>query len=131
ERGPALVSGATGGVAPPAVAILAGRGYQVGASTGSADAHDYLRQLGASEIVDRAQTTADSSRPLEKGRWAGGIEAVGGASFAYMLRTMQPGASIAISGNAGGIAVSTTVLPFILRGVNVLGIDSAGLALDK
>jgi len=129
--GPVLVTGASGGVGSTAVAILAARGYTVAASTGSADAHDYLRSLGASEIVDRAETTADSSRPLEKARWAAGVEAVGGASFAYLLRTTQPGGSIAISGNAGGIGLSSTVLPFILRGVSVLGIDSANLALDK
>jgi putative YhdH/YhfP family quinone oxidoreductase len=131
EDGPVLVTGASGGVGSTAVAILAAWGYEVAASTGSPDAHDYLRELGASEIVDRAETTAESNRPLERARWAAGVEAVGGPSFAYLLRTLKPGGSIAISGNAGGIAVSTTVLPFILRGVNVLGIDSAGLALDK
>src|SRR5712692_789624 len=131
DRGEVLVTGASGGVGSTAVAILAARGYQVAASTGSADAHDYLRFLGAIEIVDRAETTAESSRPLDKARWAAGVEAVGGASFTYLLRTLKPGGSVAISGNVGGIAVSTTVLPFILRGVNVLGIDSANLALDK
>jgi acrylyl-CoA reductase (NADPH) len=129
--GPVLVTGASGGVGSTAVAILAARGYQVAASTGSPDSHDYLKSLGAAEIVDRAETTAETTRPLEKARWAAGVETVGGASFAYLLRTLQPGGSIAISGNVGGIAVSTTVLPFILRGVNVLGIDSANLALEK
>jgi putative YhdH/YhfP family quinone oxidoreductase len=129
--GPILVTGASGGVGSTAVAILANRGYTVAASTGSEDAHEFLRGLGASEIVSRDETTAESKRPLESARWAGGVEAVGGASFAYLLRTMKPGGAIAISGNAGGIAVSTTVLPFILRGVSVLGIDSAGLALDR
>ena len=131
EDGPVLVTGASGGVGSTSIAILAAWGYEVAASTGSADAHDFLRSLGASEIVDRAETTAESNRPLERARWAAGVETVGGASFAYLLRTLKPGGSIAISGNAGGIAVSTTVLPFILRGVNVLGIDSAGFALDK
>jgi acrylyl-CoA reductase (NADPH) len=131
EDGPVLVTGASGGVGSTAVAILAARGYEVAASTGSADAHDFLRELGATEIVDRAETTAESNRPLEKARWAAGIDAVGGPSLAYLLRTLKPSGSVAISGNAGGVAVSTTVLPFILRGVNVLGIDSAGLALDK
>lgn len=131
DGGPVLVSGASGGVGSTAVDILAAHGYEVAASTGSADAHEFLRQLGASHILDRAETTAESSRPIESARWAGGVETVGGASFAYMLRTMKPGASVAISGNAGGVAVSTTVLPFILRGVNVLGIDSANLALEK
>jgi acrylyl-CoA reductase (NADPH) len=129
--GPVLVTGASGGVGSTAVAILAKRGHEVAASTGSADAHQYLRDLGASEIVDRAETTAESARPLERARWAGGVDAVGGASLAYLLRTVQPGGSIAISGNAGGVKVETTVFPFILRGVNVLGIDSAGLALGK
>jgi acrylyl-CoA reductase (NADPH) len=131
EDGEVLVTGASGGVGSTAVALLAARGYTVAASTGSAEAHDYLRALGASEIVDRAETTAESPRPLEKARWAAGVEAVGGASFAYLLRTLKPGGSVAISGNTGGNAASITVLPFILRGVNVLGIDSAGLALGK
>jgi len=131
DQGEVLVTGASGGVGSNAVAILAARGYQVAASTGSPDAHEYLRSLGAAEIVDRAETTAESSRPLDKARWAAGVDAVGGASFTYLLRTLKPGGSVAISGNAGGIAVSTTVLPFILRGVNVLGIDSANLALEK
>jgi acrylyl-CoA reductase (NADPH) len=129
--GPVLVTGASGGVGSTAVAILAARGFTVAASTGSANAHEYLRSLGAGEIVDRAETTAESSRPLEKARWAAGVDAVGGPSFAYLLRTTQPGGSIAISGNAGGISLNSTVLPFILRGVNVLGIDSANLGLDK
>jgi putative YhdH/YhfP family quinone oxidoreductase len=131
EDGEVLVTGASGGVGSTAVALLAARGYTVVASTGSEDAHDYLRSLGASAIVDRAETTAESARPLEKARWAAGVEAVGGASFAYVLRTLRPGGSVAISGNTGGNAASITVLPFILRGVNVLGIDSANLALDK
>jgi len=129
--GAVLISGASGGVGSTAVAILAGRGHEVAASTGSADAHEYLRALGATEIVDRAETTAESSRPLEKARWAAGVEAVGGPSLAYMLRTIKPGGSVAVSGNAGGIGLNTTVFPFILRGVNVLGIDSAGLALER
>ncbi len=131
EDGEVLVTGASGGVGSTAVALLAARGYTVVASTGSEDAHDYLRSLGASAIVDRAETTAESARPLEKARWAAGVEAVGGASFAHVLRTLRPGGSVAISGNTGGNAASITVLPFILRGVNVLGIDSANLALDK
>jgi putative YhdH/YhfP family quinone oxidoreductase len=131
DKGPVLVTGASGGVGSTAVAMLAHKGYQVAASTGSPEAADYLKQLGASDILDRATTTAESSRPLESGRWAGGVEAVGGPSLAYLLRTTKPGGCIAISGNVGGAAVHTTVLPFILRGVSVLGIDSAGLALDK
>jgi len=131
DKGPVLVTGASGGVGSTAVAMLAHKGYTVAAGTGSPHAADYLKQLGASDIVDRATTTADSSRPLESGRWAGGVEAVGGPSLAYLLRTTKVGGCIAISGNVGGAAVSTTVYPFILRGVSVLGIDSANLPLDK
>jgi putative YhdH/YhfP family quinone oxidoreductase len=129
--GPVLVTGASGGVGSTAVALLASRGYTVAASTGSADAADYLRELGASEIVDRAETTAASDRPLERTRWAGAVDAVGGPTLAYLLRTVNYGGSIAISGNAGGANVGTTVFPFILRGVNVLGIDSVLMPIDR
>jgi len=131
DRGPVIVTGASGGVGSTAVAILAARGYEVVVSTGSADAHDYLRELGAREIVDRAETSRPSERPLDRARWAGAVDAVGGATLAYLLQTTQQGGSIAISGNTGGAAVSTTVLPFILRGVNVLGIDSAQMPLER
>ncbi len=131
DRGPVIVTGASGGVGSTAVAILAARGYEVVASTGSADAHDYLRELGAHEIVDRAETSRPSERPLDRARWAGAVDAVGGATLAYLLQTTQQDGSIAISGNTGGAAVSTTVLPFILRGVNVLGIDSAQMPLER
>ncbi|MBV9119817.1 MAG: oxidoreductase [Chloroflexi bacterium] len=130
-QGPVLVTGASGGVGSTAVSLLTGRGFEVAASTGSPDNHDYLRSLGASELVDRAETTAASSRPLEKARWAGGVEAVGGASLAYLLRTTRIGGSIALSGNAGGAALESTVYPFILRGISLVGIDSANMALDR
>jgi putative YhdH/YhfP family quinone oxidoreductase len=128
---PVIVTGASGGVGSTAVAILAARGYRVVASTGSADAHDYLRELGASEIVDRAETSAPSDRPLERGRWAGAVDAVGGSTLAYLLRTTNYGGSIAVSGNTGGAAVSATVFPFILRAVNILGIDSVQVPIDR
>jgi acrylyl-CoA reductase (NADPH) len=129
--GPVIVTGASGGVGSTAVDILAARGYQVAASTGSAEAHEYLRSLGAGEILDRAETSAESSRPLERGRWAGAVDAVGGATLAYLLRTMNYGGSIALSGNAGGVELSSTVFPFILRAVNVLGIDSVAVPLER
>lgn len=129
--GPVLVTGASGGVGSTAVDILAARGYTVAASTGSADAHAYLRALGASEIVDRAETSAASTRPLERGRWAGAVDAVGGSTLAYLLRTMNYGGSIAISGNAGGVEYTSTVFPFILRAVNILGIDSVMLPIQE
>ena len=129
--GPVIVTGASGGVGSTAVDILAARGYTVAASSGSPDAHDFLRELGAAEILDRAETSAASDRPLDRTRWAGAVDAVGGATLAYLLRTMSYGASIAISGNTGGVPFSSTVFPFILRAVNVLGIDSVQIPLDR
>ena len=130
QSGPVLVTGASGGVGSIAVALLAKRGYQVAASTGSLAARDYLRSLGAQEILDRAETSAASERPLERARWAGAVDPVGGATLSYLLRTMAPRASIALSGNTGGGVLATTVFPFILRGVNLLGIDSATYPQD-
>jgi putative YhdH/YhfP family quinone oxidoreductase len=125
------VTGASGGVGSTAVDILAARGYEVAASTGSADAHDYLKALGATTILDRAETSADSPRPLERGRWAGAVDAVGGSTLAYLLRTTNYGGSIAISGNAGGGEFASSVFPFILRAVNVLGIDSVAVPIER
>lgn len=124
ENGPVLVTGATGGAGSVAVSILHKLGYKVTASTGKESEHDYLRELGASEILDRAITSAESNRPLEKELWAGCVDAVGGSTLAYLLRTTKYGGSIAAFGNTGGFNFSTTVFPFILRGVNLLGIDS-------
>jgi len=124
EQGPVLVSGATGGVGSTAVAMLAGLGYTVAASTGKATEHDYLRTLGAAEILSREEVSAPSERPLEKERWAAGVDPVGGNTLAYMLRTLKYGGAVAASGLTGGSALHTTVMPFILRGVSLLGIDS-------
>ncbi|MFM2126387.1 MAG: hypothetical protein RL328_2838 [Acidobacteriota bacterium] len=119
-----LVTGAAGGVGSTAIAILAKLGYQVAASTGRPEQHDYLRSLGASTIVDRAELTAQSKRPLEAERWAAAIDSVGGDTLATVLRTLESRGSVAACGLAGGSALNTTVFPFILRGVNLLGIDS-------
>ena len=124
QQGPVVVTGAGGGVGGMAVTLLSQLGYQVVASTGRAEIHDYLRQLGANEFIDRAVLATPSKRPLESGRWIGAIDAVGGDTLAGLIKAMAPGGSIAASGNAGGVALNTTVLPFILRGVNLLGIDS-------
>jgi putative YhdH/YhfP family quinone oxidoreductase len=124
ENGPVLVTGATGGAGSVAVSILHKLGYHVVASTGKQSEHAYLRELGADEILDRAVTSAESSRPLEKEQWAGAVDAVGGSTLAYVLRTTQYGGSIAAFGNTGGVNLTTTVFPFILRGINLLGIDS-------
>jgi acrylyl-CoA reductase (NADPH) len=124
QRGSVLVTGATGGVGSIAVNILAKRGYSVTASTGKQDEHDYLKELGASTILNREEVSAESNRPMEKELWAGSVDSVGGATLAYLIRTTKYGGSIAACGLTGGSTVNTTVFPFILRGVNLLGIDS-------
>lgn len=129
DAGPVLVTGATGGVGSMAVAMLAARGFCVAASTGKRDAHDWLRGLGAAEIVDRSETSADSRRPLEPERWAAAVDCVGGATLASVLRALRYGGAVAASGLTGGSALPTTVLPFILRGIALLGIDSVALPL--
>lgn len=124
-NGPVLVTGATGGAGSIAVNILHKLGYQVAASTGKESEHTYLRELGADEILDRAVTSEESSRPMEKERWAGSVDSVGGSTTAYLIRTTRYGGSIAAFGMTGGGNFSTTIFPFILRGINLLGIDSA------
>jgi acrylyl-CoA reductase (NADPH) len=129
--GPVLVTGASGGVGSTAVAMLASRGHEVWAATGKADEEGRLRSLGAAGILTREEVMADSPRPLESARWAGAVDTVGGATLPYVLRTLQPGAAVASSGNAGGADLETTVLPFILRGVAMLGMDSAAMPIEK
>ena len=128
--GPVLVTGATGGVGSVAVGMLALRGYEVVASTGKPETAEWLKQIGASEIIDRAETSAESAKPLERERWAGAIDCVGGATLAYILRTLKYGCSVAASGLTGGTNLPTSVLPVILRGVNLLGIDSVQTPLE-
>ena len=127
--GPVLVTGAAGGVGSTAIAILAGRGHEVWAATGKPDEHDRLRDLGAVGFLTRDEVTAPG-RPLESGRWAGAVDTVGSATLPYVLRTMRQGAAVASSGNASGADLHTTVLPFILRGVSLLGMDSANLPIE-
>lgn len=128
--GTVLVTGATGGVGSMAVAMLAGLGFTVAASTGKADAAPFLRGLGASEIIDRAELS-DVGKPLQSVRWASAVDAVGGPTLANVLATLAPGGAVAASGNVGGADLPTTVLPFILRGVALFGIDSAGTPIDR
>ncbi|MCL6520988.1 MAG: acryloyl-CoA reductase [Firmicutes bacterium] len=123
--GPVLVTGASGGVGSLAVALLAARGYRVAASTGKAEADAYLRQLGAEEVLERAATSASSSKALESQRWAAAVDPVGGETTAYLLRTLRYGGALALVGLAGGAELRTSVHPFILRGVTLAGIDSA------
>lgn len=123
-QGPVLVTGAAGGVGSVAVALLAAAGHEVAAATGRAAAADWLGALGAARLVPRADLAEPAKRPLESETWAGAIDAVGGTVLARLLGQMKYGASVAAVGNAGGVAVPASVIPFILRGVNLLGIDS-------
>lgn len=128
--GPVLVTGASGGVGGTAVAILADRGYEVWAATGKPGEADRLRGLGAVGILGRDEVTGDG-RPLESERWAGAVDAVGGATLPYILRTLRTGAAVAASGNAGGAQLDTTVFPFILRGISLLGMDSVNVPIAR
>lgn len=131
NEGEVLVTGAAGGVGSISVALLANLGYRVAASTGRADQHAYLKGLGASVIVDRAEIAAPPKGPLGSERWSGCIDNVGGESLGNVLATLRYWASLAAVGNAGGIKFSANVLPFLLRGVNLLGIDSNTCPFDK
>ena len=124
DDGDVLVTGAAGGVGSAATAILGARGYSVVASTGRRELDSYLTDLGASEIIDRDELAAAEPRPLGKERWAGCVDSVAGATLATVLAQMKYGASVAACGLAGGNGLETTILPFILRGVSLLGIDS-------
>ena len=130
-KGEVLVTGAAGGVGSVAVAILAKLGYQVAASTGRAETHDYLKALGATTLVAREELSEPPSRPLDKERWAGCIDSVGGTTLAHLLTQMAYGSSVAAVGLAGGNELQSTVLPFLLRGVNLLGIDSVMCPQDR
>jgi len=124
DQGEVLVTGAAGGVGSVATAILANLGYQVAAVTGRPETADYLTGLGASRIVAREDLNETVKRPLEAETWAGCVDAVGGAMLARVLGQMKYGASVAAVGLAGGSGLPATVIPFLLRGVNLLGIDS-------
>lgn len=131
DQGPVIVTGATGGVGSTAVSMLAQLGYTVAGSTGKESEHGFLRALGATEILSREDVSAESNRPVETERWAGAIDPVGGATTAYLVRTTKYGGSVALSGLTGGGTVNTTVFPFILRGVNLLGIDSVFCPMER
>jgi NADPH2:quinone reductase len=130
SNGPVIVTGATGGVGSLAIQSLAARGYKVTALTGKDDQHEFLKSLGAADIVSR-HTLQMGTKPLEKMLWAGAVDAVGGDTLAWLTRTMIYGGAIANSGLTGGTELKTTVLPFILRAVKLLGIDSAMCPMDK
>ena len=132
EKGPVLVTGASGGVGSVATQLLSSSGYQVAAVTGrKAEMADYLSALGVSEIIERQEIAEAIARPMESARWAGCIDSVGGEMLARVLGQLQYGASAAAIGNAGGIAVPANIIPFLLRGVNLLGIDSVMRPYDN
>jgi acrylyl-CoA reductase (NADPH) len=131
SSGPVLVTGAAGGVGSVATAILANLGYEVAAVTGRPETADYLKSLGASQIVAREDINETVKRPLEAETWAGCIDAVGGDMLARILGQMKYGGSVASVGLAGGAGLPATVIPFLLRGVNLLGIDSVHCPTEK
>ncbi len=129
--GEVLVTGAAGGVGSVAVAILARLGYRVAASTGRTETHDYLRGLGAAALIDRAELATPPARPLDSERWAGVVDAVGGTTLAHVLTQVKYGGGVAACGLAGGSDLPTSVIPFLLRGVNLLGIDSVMCPIER
>ena len=131
DQGPVLVTGAAGGVGSVATAILSHLGFEVAAVTGRPDTADYLKSLGATQIVARDEINETVKRPLETENWAGCVDAVGGPMLARVLGQMKYGASVAAVGLAGGANLPTTVIPFLLRGVNLLGIDSVMQPYDN
>ena len=129
-QGPVVVTGASGGVGSVAIDLLSGRGYEVVALSRKPEANDYLHLLGAADVLDTKEVKA-SDKPLEAARWAGAIDNVGGELLGWLTRTVRPWGSIASIGLAGGVALHTTVMPFILRGVSILGITSANCPMDR
>ena len=125
-----LVTGATGGVGSIAVMILSKMGYDVHAVTGKKDKDDYLKNLGAKTIIDRKEFEGES-KLLEKAVWDGVVDTIGGAALTKILAQTKPGGIVAACGNAGGIKINTTVMPFIIRGVKLWGIDSSGASLKR
>ncbi|MGH9082560.1 MAG: acryloyl-CoA reductase [Acidimicrobiales bacterium] len=131
DDGPVLVTGASGGVGSTAVAVLAGRGYHVVASTGKAAEHGYLRGLGAAEVIGREDLGASEDRVLGAERWAAAVDCVGGATLAAVVRSLRYGGAVAASGLTGGHELRTTVYPFIVRGVSLLGVDSVAMPIER
>jgi putative YhdH/YhfP family quinone oxidoreductase len=125
DKGKVVVTGATGGVSSLAIRMLSQLGYHVVAMTSKANEQEYLRSLGASEILLRSDIDWASKRPMEKAQWAGALDSVGGDTLAWLTKSMQQNGAIASYGNAGGLELHTSIFPFILRGIKLLGVDSA------
>jgi putative YhdH/YhfP family quinone oxidoreductase len=130
EKGPIVVTGATGGVGSVSVALLAGRGYSVSASTGKPDAEDFLKKLGALEVIGRDAVNDKYGKPLLKETWAGAIDTVGGATLATILKACKEGGAVVATGMVSSTDLPTTVFPFILRGVSLLGINAQGTSMS-
>jgi len=130
SAGPVLVTGATGGVGSMAVSMLAGRGYEVVASSGKASATEFLLGLGATRVIDRNELSADDPRPLQTTTYAAAVDCVGGNTLANVIKRLNYGSAVAASGLTGGTAIPTSVMPFILRGVALLGIDSVQTPME-
>ena len=130
SAGPVLITGATGGVGSMAVSMLAGRGYEVVASSGKASATDFLLGLGATRVIDRNELSVDDPRPLQTTTYAAAVDCVGGNTLANVIKRLNYGSAVAASGLTGGTAIPTSVMPFILRGVALLGIDSVQTPME-
>ena len=125
-----LVTGSSGGVGSIAIMILSKMGYDVHAVTGKKDKNDYLKNLGAKNIIDRKEFEGES-KLLEKGTWDGVVDTVGGSALTKILAQTKPGGIVAACGNAGGVKINTTVMPFIIRGVKLWGVDSSGSSIKR
>jgi len=130
ERGPVVITGAAGGVGSVAVALLAKLGYRVVASTGRPEEEAYLKSLGAAEIIPRTELSG-AAKPLSKERWAGAVDTVGSSTLANVIASLSYGGAVAACGLAGGMDLPTSVAPFILRGVSLLGIDSVYMPMPR
>ncbi|WP_147804650.1 oxidoreductase [Alkalicoccus halolimnae] len=130
DDNPVLVTGATGGVGSMAVDMLSKNNYKVAASTGKKTEHEFLKKLGASEIVSRDEVTPEEVKPLQKQVWAAAVDPTGGKALASILSSTKYNGAVAVSGLTAGVEVPTTVMPFILRSVNLLGIDSVNCPMD-
>lgn len=131
DSGPVLVTGATGGVGSVAVNLLAGAGYEVEAATGKPSAEQYLKSLGASRVLERSELSSERVRPLEAATWAGAVDCVGGSVLANVLARTAYGGAVAACGLAGGAGLATTVMPFILRAVTLVGVDSVQVSMAR